>query len=491
MPATIRHWTRASPVMLAGTVNGHRDQAAEVGQEALGAGVPHVVLDHLVDRPVDVAVLLLRAACRRPRRPAGAGRRRGSRGAAPRARTPRSGRARAPSAARAADPSRCWWSCRDPTAMRPIVRSEIDYRGARAGRPAPERLGVPAARRASTPTTTWSPPAPTSSRARCWRPTGAGCSRCRSGGRRAPMAWFSPVRRGVLRPRDLHVSRSLRQVGAPVRDPGRHRVRRGDRRLRRPAPAVGLDRRPDPRRRTSGCTSSAGCTRSRPGATAGSSAGCTAWPSAACSPASRCSTTRPTPRRSRWSGWCALLDDGQRPAARHAVADPAPRVARGLARCRARSTSDLLAQVLRTPPTSTSNVSPPMCVLPEERAQWQETPPDVEETHAGPRRSLVAAAALRARRACSPPAATAPRRLRAERLGLADERRQGHVLPDVQRHSAPAPRPRRRPTRSSKVGTPSDIDSSRPARLRGAGRPLRQLPDKAKRRRPHPDGAAA
>jgi leucyl/phenylalanyl-tRNA--protein transferase len=29
------------------------------------------------------------------------------------------------------------------------------------------------------------------------------------GGRRAPMAWFSPVRRGVLRPRHLHVSRSL------------------------------------------------------------------------------------------------------------------------------------------------------------------------------------------------------------------------------------------------------------------------------------------
>lgn len=29
------------------------------------------------------------------------------------------------------------------------------------------------------------------------------------GGRRAPMAWFSPVRRGVLRPGDFHVSRSL------------------------------------------------------------------------------------------------------------------------------------------------------------------------------------------------------------------------------------------------------------------------------------------
>jgi leucyl/phenylalanyl-tRNA--protein transferase len=29
------------------------------------------------------------------------------------------------------------------------------------------------------------------------------------GGPRAPIAWFSPVRRGVLRPRDLHVTRSL------------------------------------------------------------------------------------------------------------------------------------------------------------------------------------------------------------------------------------------------------------------------------------------
>jgi leucyl/phenylalanyl-tRNA--protein transferase len=31
------------------------------------------------------------------------------------------------------------------------------------------------------------------------------------GGLRAPMAWFSPVRRGVLRPADLRVSRSLRR----------------------------------------------------------------------------------------------------------------------------------------------------------------------------------------------------------------------------------------------------------------------------------------
>ena len=70
-----------------------------------------------------------------------------------------------------------------------------------------------------------------------------------------------------------------------------------------PRAAVGLDRPRRSVRRTSSCTRSAGCTRSRPGATAGSSAGCTAWRSAACSPASRCSTTRPTPRRSRWSGW--------------------------------------------------------------------------------------------------------------------------------------------------------------------------------------------
>jgi leucyl/phenylalanyl-tRNA--protein transferase len=32
------------------------------------------------------------------------------------------------------------------------------------------------------------------------------------GGRRAPMAWFSPVRRGVMRPADLRVSRSLRRA---------------------------------------------------------------------------------------------------------------------------------------------------------------------------------------------------------------------------------------------------------------------------------------
>src|SRR5262249_12425057 len=31
------------------------------------------------------------------------------------------------------------------------------------------------------------------------------------GGPRAPMAWFCPVRRGVLRPRELRVSRSLRR----------------------------------------------------------------------------------------------------------------------------------------------------------------------------------------------------------------------------------------------------------------------------------------
>ena len=38
--------------------------------------------------------------------------------------------------------------------------------------------------------------APTWRRARCWRPTGAGCSRCRPATRGDPMCWFSPVRRG-------------------------------------------------------------------------------------------------------------------------------------------------------------------------------------------------------------------------------------------------------------------------------------------------------
>ena len=49
---------QGEPAMLAGIVDGGRHQTADVGREALDAGEPDVVLDHLVHRPVDVAVLL-------------------------------------------------------------------------------------------------------------------------------------------------------------------------------------------------------------------------------------------------------------------------------------------------------------------------------------------------------------------------------------------------------------------------------------------------
>ena len=93
------------------------------------------------------------------------------------------------------------------------------------------------------------------------------------GRRRAPMLLVSPVAAGVLPLDGLRVSRSLRQSVRRIRDPRRHRVRRGDRRLRRPRRAGGWIDDEIRRRRTSGCTSWAGRTRSRPGATDGWSGG--------------------------------------------------------------------------------------------------------------------------------------------------------------------------------------------------------------------------
>ena len=50
------------------------------------------------------------------------------------------------------------------------------------------------------------------------------------------LAWWSPDPRGVLPLDGLRVTRSLRRSMRAVRDPGRHRLRGGDRRLRRPRP---------------------------------------------------------------------------------------------------------------------------------------------------------------------------------------------------------------------------------------------------------------
>ncbi len=99
---------------------------------------------------------------------------------------------------------------------------------------------------ASTPTTTWSRPAPTSRRAPCWRRTGAGSSRCPRAGAGDPMMWFSPVRRGVLPLDRLRVSRSLRRSLRRFEVRVERRLRPGHRRLRRSAPARRLDRPVDP-----------------------------------------------------------------------------------------------------------------------------------------------------------------------------------------------------------------------------------------------------
>ena len=59
--------------MFVGTVDRHRDQPADVGQEALGAGQADVVLDDLLDRLVLVALPLVEVLLRRPSRPPSSG----------------------------------------------------------------------------------------------------------------------------------------------------------------------------------------------------------------------------------------------------------------------------------------------------------------------------------------------------------------------------------------------------------------------------------
>ena len=304
-PAIIRHWISASPVMLAGIVTAAVTSAADVGDEALGAGVPDVVLDHLVHGAVDVAALLA-AAARRPRAPpAAAGRRRGSPGAAPPGRTRSSGpgdHARDAGGQLLADAADGAHGARSYEG-RWLGRAAGHYGRRRARRAPALRLELRRPRGVRPATTTSWPSAPTSSRARCWRRTGAGLFPMPSGTPGDPTYWFCPVRRGVL-PLDGAGRVALAAPLVPgLRDPRRHRLRGGRSTAARTRAGRPGGSTTTSARRTCGCTSWAGRTRSRPGATAGWPGGCTASPSAGSSRASRCSTGSATPRRWRWSGW--------------------------------------------------------------------------------------------------------------------------------------------------------------------------------------------
>ena len=110
-------------------------------------------------------------------------------------------------------------------------------------------------------------------------------------GRAARLVVARPPRRPA--PRRADGEPSLRRSQHALRGPGRHRLRRGDPGLRRPARPGGLDQRRDHRRVPAAARAAAGPTASRPGPPRASSpAASTAWPSAASSPASRCSTRR-------------------------------------------------------------------------------------------------------------------------------------------------------------------------------------------------------
>ena len=162
-------------------------------------------------------------------------------------------------------------------------------------------------------------------------------------GRRS-IAWFSPDPRAIIPLDGLRVSRSLRRSVRRYEVRRRHRVRRGDGALRRPAPARRLDHAERSSTPTRACTSSAGPTASSATTTtASSSAASTACASAASSPASRCSTPPPTRRRSpssRLVDWLgatgATLLDVQwttpHLASLGAVDDPPPRVPRAARR---------------------------------------------------------------------------------------------------------------------------------------------------------------
>ena len=188
----------------------------------------------------------------------------------------------------------------------PSVRATSLERGMQQPeRHAPRRTAdhpLGSCRRRGPPTVTASPAsAATSSRGRCWRRTGAACSRCRSA-----VAGWPGSRRTHERSSRSTASSSHVRCGAACgaidvrRDTS---VRRRHPPLRRPPPSRVVDHPGVRARPTGGCTISAGRTRSsRSTTTASSSADSTASASAASSPARRCSTTPATPPRSPSSG---------------------------------------------------------------------------------------------------------------------------------------------------------------------------------------------
>ena len=108
----------------------------------------------------------------------------------------------------------------------------------------------------------------------------------------APMAWWSPDPRACSRSTALRLSRSLRRSTPRYEMRVDTRLRRGRRRVRRPAAARRVDHRRDPRRVPPPARARLGAQRRGVGRRRRWPAASTAWPSAACSPASRCSTAR-------------------------------------------------------------------------------------------------------------------------------------------------------------------------------------------------------
>ena len=153
--------------------------------------------------------------------------------------------------------------------------------------------------------------APTSSQARCFAPTGRGCSRCTSPiGRRTTtpsqvIGWWSPEPRGVLPAGRCWSQQVAAAVVSKDANDGRPGLRRRGGRVRRPKQVGSLDQRRHPTCLPPAARAGVGSQRRDVAGTTSWSVGSTASASAGSSPASRCSTDAPTRPRSPWCGWSA------------------------------------------------------------------------------------------------------------------------------------------------------------------------------------------